>query len=338
MIDEKPIQGFKKSEYTTPDKLFGTADVQMEDLPNGVRLYLREKAVDLGTKKVSVLVYRLVDDGGNKLKRIFCGRMKINRTPEDDEIAEQFGGGKYIWILKWQAADGKDQGIISEPIDVDDESGRAMHEAWKQRQAPAASTPAAPVAAPAAQAGGVDIAGILAIMAATEEKTIAGMERMAAIFQGQKSEGPAEILKSAYAGASEMMAKAVENTMALTRTVSKAQVKQVERELEPPDDGEEEGDPDGMPGVPAWLAGFWPHIEKGLGTLLKGGPVGSAVKTLILSSDEWQEIFKDKDKWGQAVSAMEQNFGTDRTKRALDILLNRREESAAKSTAKKKGK
>lgn len=340
MIDEKPIQGFKKSEFVnaTPDKVFGTADVQMEDLPSGVRLYLREKAVDLGTKKVSVNVYRLVEDGGIKQKRIFCGRMKIGRTPEDDEIAEQFGGGKYVWILKWQGADGKDAGIISEPIDVDEESGRAMHEAWKQRQAPAASIPAAPVAAPAAPAPGIDIAGILSIMAATEEKTIASMERMAAIFQGQKQEGPAEILKSAYAGASEMMAKAVENTMAMTRTVHKAQATQLARELEPPELEDDEDEPAGTPGVPAWLAPFWPHIESGLGSLLKGGPVGSAVKTLIVSSDEWKAIFQDKERWGQAVSAMEQNFGTERTKRALDILLNRRDDKPAKGTGKAKGK
>lgn len=339
MIDEK-IQGFKKSEFAnaTPDRVFGTADVQMEDLPNGVRLYLREKAVDLVDKKVTLNVYRLVDDGGMKFKRVWCGRMKINRVPQDDEIAELFGGGRYIWILKWTDAAGKESGIISEPIEIDDESGRALHEAWKQRQAPAASTPAGPAVAPPQAAPGIDIAGILQIMAATEEKTIASMERMAAIFQGQKSEGPAEILKSAYAGASEMMAKAVENTMALTRTVNKAQVAQVARELEPPDDDPEEDETTGAPGVPAFLLPFWPYIEKGLGSLVKGGPAAAAVKTLILSSEEWQDIFKDKDKWGQAVSAMEQNFGTDRTKRALDILLNRREESAGKTAGKKKGK
>lgn len=340
MIDDKPVQGFKKSEFTnaTPDRVFGTADISMDDLPDGVRLYLREKSVDLGNKKVTVNVYRLVDEGGIKQKRVWCGRMKSGRKPEDDEIAEQFGGGKYIWILKWADAAGKEAGIISEPIDIDDESGRAMHEAWKQRQAPAVSTPAALVAAPAAPAGGIDIKGILDIMAATEEKTIASMERMAAIFQGQKQEGPAEILKSAYAGASEMMAKAVENTMAMTRTVHKANAAQLARELEPqePDD-DDDPEAGGVPGVPAWLAPFWPHIENGLGSLLKGGPVGSAVKTLILSSDEWKEIFKDKERWGMAVAAMEQNFGTERTKRALDILLNRRDDVAGKK-AKGKGK
>jgi hypothetical protein len=338
MIEEPRIQGFKKSEFTnaTPDRVFGTADVQIEDLPNGVRLYLREKAVDLGDKKVSINVYRLKDDGGTKQKRVWCGRMKLNRVPQDDEIAELFGGGLYVWILKWTGADGKEAGIISEPIEVDEESGRALHEAWKQRQAPAASTPAGPAVAPP-QSNGVDIAGILQIMAATEEKTIASMERMAAIFQGQKQETPAEILKSAYTGAAEMISKAVESNMAMANTVRKAQVAQVVRELEPPED-EEDDDPapeTAGPQVPAFLRPFVPMLEKGLSRLLEGGPIGAATKALVLSDDEFKAVLNDPDKWSQVVSYIESKYGSEKTTRALDILLNRRPKAAAGA---KKGK
>lgn len=349
MIEDKGIQGFKKSEFASPDRVFNSADVRTEDLPDGVRLYLREKAIDLGAKKVLVNVYRLLDDGGLKQKKIWCGRMKMNRKPEDEEIAEQFGGGRYIWILKWTAPDGGESGIISEPIDIDEESGRAAHEAWKRRQAPADSTPAiAPAAVPApAPAGGgmnLGIVDVLKLMEASEERALARFERIGAIFSGQRVETPAEILKSAYQGASDMISKAVETNLQMANTVRKAQQAQITRGPEPEgdpegEDGEGDGDVDG-PAMPAWLRPFWPHIAGGLERLIGGGPMGAAVKTLILSSDEWKEIFNDKDKWGQAVAAMEQNFGSERTRRALDILLNRREEKAAKPAAKeaKKGR
>lgn len=337
MIDaDKGIQGFKRSEFAaaTPEKVFGTNEVSMEDLPGGVRLYLREKAVDLGTKKVLVNVYRLVDDGGTKIKRVWVGRMKANRKPEDEEIAEQFGGGSYVWILKWNAPDGQECGIISEPIEIDMETGRAAHEAYRRRQgaesAPAAMPAAAP--APAAQASGFsgDAAALLKIMDAAEERTLARMERIAAMFQGRQGDTPAEILKSAYQGASDMMQAAVKTNLDMAKSVSKA------RELIPAPAApapEPEPEPEG-PSLPAWLEPFMPQIEKGLEKLLGGGPAASAVKTLILSSDEWREMFNDPEKWGQFVSAAEMNFGSDRTRRALDILLNRRDGKQGKGKGK----
>jgi hypothetical protein len=337
MNEEKGIQGFKKSEFATatPERVFGSADVRIEDLPQGVRLYLREKSVDLGSKKVLVNVYRLLDDGGLKNKRIWVGRMKANRKPEDEEIAEQFGGGSYIWILKWTAPDGQECGIVSETIEIDEEFGRAAHEGWKRRQVGADSTPvglpAAVPAAPPAVAGGLDMVGMLKLLEAAEEKSLARFERMAAIFQGGRSDTPAEVLQSAYKGASEMMQKAVETNLSMAKAVNRQN--QLALTSGDPEPAEPAGgaEPAG-PQMPAWLEPFMPHIEKGIGKLLEGGPMGNAVKTLILSSEEWQEIFQDKDKFGQAVAAMESNFGSDRTRRALDILLNRRD------TKKGKGK
>ncbi len=337
MNDDKGIAGFKKSEFAnaTPDKVFSGADVRAEDLPEGVRLYMREKAIDLGNKKVSVNVYRLVDDGSLKNKRTWVGKMKMNRKPEDEEIAEQFGGGSFLWILKWVGPDGVECGIISETIEIDEQLGRAANEAWRRKQmavlepAPAATVPAVP--APAA-AFGSDAMALLKVMELAEEKTLLRFERMAAIFQGQRNETPADVLQSAYKGASEMMQRAVETNLSMAKAVNKANEKSL---VAKPEDVDEDGpvESDG-PKMPAWLDAFMPHIEAGIGKLLNGGPVASAVKTLILSSDEWNEIFRDKEKWGEAVSAMEKHFGSERTGAALDILLNRRKAEAKKGKGK----
>lgn len=335
MIEEKGIAGFKKSEFTeaTPERVFGS-DVRIDDMPEGVRLYIREKAIDFSGKRLAVNVYRLVDDGGMKNKRVWCGKFN-NRIPDESDIAEQFGGGAYCWICRWKAVDGGERGILSDTIEIDEERGRAAHAEWKARQSGGDSTrqPAAPAAvAPAPTlGGGFDFAGILRIMEATEEKALARMERMAAMFAGQRAETPADVLKSAYMGASEMIRSAVETNINMAKAVNKAS----QNNMRPPEPEGEELDPEPAgPRLPAWLDAFMPQIEKGIEKLLGGGPVGGAVKTLILSSDEWRMIFQDKEKWGEAVSAMEQHFGSDKTRRALDILLNRRESEAKKGKRK----
>lgn len=347
MNEDKGIQGFKKSEFATatPERVFNGADVRTEDLPAGVRLYLREKAIDLGTKKVLVNVYRLLDDGGLKNKRVWVGKMKMNRKPEDEEVAEQFGGGSFIWILKWSGPDGQECGIISETIEIDEELGRAAHDAWMRRQGNADSTPAGlPVAAPAASApGALTIDGVLKIMAATEEKTLATMERIMAMANGNKAETPSEVLKGAYQGASEMMSKAVETNFQMVNSMRKVQQERITREaaadldeeipIDSGDDGESKG-----PEVPSFLQPFMPLLEKGLERLLKGGPVAAITKELILSDDDWKTIFKDKDKWGQLVSFMEREYGSEKTGRALDLLLNRRDPVSKGNQKKGKGK
>lgn len=339
MSNEKGVQGFTQKDFAagTPESVFGTSDVRTEDLPQGVRLYLREKAIDLGTKRVLVNVYRLEDDGGMKEKRIWCGRMKHGRKPEDDEIAEQFGPGAYLWILKWNSpANGQECGIVSEKIIVDEEHGRIVHEEWKRRQAMAApAAPAAPAAAPALPAAvpgvGLDALTLLKFMEAAEDKALARVERIAAIIGG-RNDTPADVLRGAYEGASAMMQAAVKTNLDMARSVGK-QLNRPEPEPEP-EAGEGDGEPAG-PQLPPWIQAFMPQIEKGLEKLLGGGPLGGAVKTLVLSSEEWAEIFADKDKFGQAVAAMEQRFGSDKTKRALDILLNRREPKDAKKGGRK---
>lgn len=336
--EDKGITGFKQSEFAaaTPDRVFGADDVRTEELPDGVRLYLKEKAIDLGTKKVVSNVYRIIDDGGSKNKRVWVGKIP-NRKPEEDEMADMFGGGQYIWIMKWVGKDMQERGIVSDIITIDSEFGDAAHAAWKRKQsAPAVAAPSLSVAAPApAPAFGGDAAVLLQIMEAAEERTFARIERIAGLFSGNRSETPADVLKSAYQGASDMMRQAVETNYTMAKSVNRANQLAVQKA--------EEGDTSALqPGadMPGWLQAFMPHIEKGLGKLLDAGPVmQGAMKTLIISSDEWAQIMSDPEKQGQAIAAIERTFGSEKTRRALNILFDRKAEDEVAPTGKpKKGR
>lgn len=345
MSDEKGIQGFKKAEFVNPERVFGEG-FQADDLPDGVRAYMREKALNLGGRRAIVNAYRVVDTGGLKLRRKWAARMDDNRVPEDYEIAERCGPGQFIWIMKFEGVDGKDQGIMSDTIDIDEDSGRAMHEAWKRRQASTDSTPVAPAAVPAASVSnpmGFGMESILKIMAATEEKTLATMERMMAMANSNKSETPADVLKGVYEGANAMMQKAVETNLQMVNQVRKSQSEVLAREAEaiaPKADPEDEDGAEGGDGpqVPEFIKPFMPMLEKGLAKLLGGGPQGALTKALILSDDEFQSIFSNPDKWGQLVAYLERTHGSEKTKAAMDILLNRRDVAAGKSAKKGKGK
>ncbi len=331
---ERGLQGFKQSEFlgATPEKVFGS-DVRLEELPDGVRLFLREKRVDINGKKVVVNVYKVVNDGGLKDKRVWVCKFE-NRKPEDHEIAERCGGGEFIWIMKWIGADGQERGILSERIDIDEALGRATQEEWKRRNtAPAGSPPPGSVAAPA-PSNQLDMMGILQIMDRAEEKTLARIERIAGIFRGNQNESAGAVLQEAYKGANEMMMKAVETNIKMAKASATAVQEQMRQASLPVATEEDEELPPEGPKMPSWLEPFFPYIEQGLSKLLQGGPVAAAVKTMILSSEQWKEIFNDPEKWGQAVAAMEQHFGSEHTKKALDMLLNRRDEKAG---SKKKG-
>lgn len=345
-----PIQGFKKSEFDVDPAAVLGSEVRIEDLPDGIRLYLREKSVDLATKTLICRVYRLKYDQGVKARRVYMGKF-INHVPQDEDIAEQFGPGadgtdaEYIWIAKWTNAMGQETGIVTEPIIIGAES-RHVHEAWLKKQAGkvADSTPAASPAASAPQterpapSGMEQMEMMLRIQAQAEEKTMNTFERIALIMRGQAQESPASILKDAYQGASEMIQSAVKMNLDMAKSASNKAKDDMEREgLE--DDDEDEGEqqvPQGSDPIPAWLKPHIGTIGNYLENLFKGGPVGSAVKTLILSSDEWKEIFADKEKFAQSVAGMEMAFGAEKTKKALDILLNRREKPEPKTAKRKK--
>ena len=342
---EKGLQGFKRSELDAdPKRVFESDDFKAEELPEGVRLFLREKRIDLPGKKVLVNVYRIIDDGGLKERRLFVGKMEA-RKPEDHEIAERFGKGSFVWMMKWIGGDGQERGLLSERIEIGEE-GEDLHREWLQRQkGDAGISPnsgalgSPPVAlAPAAATSAFGPAEFLAMMEKAEDKAMARIERIMAMVQGRQSESAGEVLKEAYKGANEMMAKAVQTNLDMVRVTGKHAQEQMRAMALPAPEPEEVLPPEeeaaAMP-LPAWLKPFMPLVEKGIEKLFAGGPLGSAVKTLILSSEEWQEIFNDPEKWGQAVSAMERQYGSEKTRKALDILLNRRAEG---DKAKTKGR
>lgn len=341
--NDRPIQGFKNKEFATdrPEEVFESSEIRVEDLPEGVRLFLRGKAVDLATKKLTVRIYRLKNEGGVKDLRESVGIL-INRFPEEEDVGEMYGPGRYIAIGKWKSATGVERGIITEPMLIG-EDWRPAHEAWKRAQsgAPAAGLPAVPAAAPAASPLG-NVEGILRIMAAAEEKSLATFERIAAIMGGSRQESPVEVLKTAYQGANQMIMDSVKQVQDMAKSVKdKAKADLRDDQGGDDDDDQEEGAAAGSDPMPDWVNAFMPQIKQWLGTLLGGGPMGNAVKTIVLGSEQWQEIFRDKDKWGVAVAAMEAEFGTEQTAAALKVLLNKREPKGAPAPAvpsKGKGK
>ncbi len=346
----KGMAGIKNSEYVPIDRVLD--NVPANEIPDTARAYMKEAAMPLGGRVTVVNVYRLVDDGGTKNKRSWVA--KYARRPEDSEIAEAHGPGKYVWLMKWSNPDGSESGIVSEAIDID-ESARPMHEAYLRKRGDGRGADSIPapvasgVAVQTAPGGQLTAKDMMDLLNAGEEKAIRTMERMAAIMK--PADSPAALMKDVYAGTMDMMAKSLE----LNFGMAKAATTHVREKMEY--DGPEGDDDDGLeaeapapaaaPGVPEFLVPFMPQIKTYLGTLLGGGPMGGAVKTLIINSEQWKEIFRDKEKWGMAVAAMEQEFGSENTSRALDVLLNRRAEKAkaekvaaakVKESSKGKGK
>lgn len=342
MNDDKGIQGIKRSDYISMDDVLKESEGAAKELPEDLKFFMRRSAVDLNGKRYILNLYRLLDHGGTKLNKEFCEKY-INRIPEEDEIGEHFGPGKYVWIGKWSDAQGE-KGMLSEQINIS-EDWRLRHEKWKAKEAGTLSSSAAssaPAAAAAAASPLGSLEGILKIMELSEEKALARVERIAAILGGNKQESPTEVLAAAYKGAQEVMMSSLKGSLEIAKRANE----NIQDSLLPQGDGQEGDDQGGgqaagfLSSTPAWLAPFLPQLQEGLTKLLAGGPVAGAYKTLILNSAEWKEIFNDTDKWGQAVAAMEQNFGSERTSKALDILLNRRSKGiqAKKETKEVKGK
>lgn len=325
---DKGVQGFKKADFKEADEVLG-ADVRIEELPDGIRFFLKGQAVDLKTKRVSCNLYELKDDGDLKFKRVHLEKFN-NRIPEEEEIALKYGPGSYIWIAKWLDVTGEQKGIMSEPIEIS-EKWRARyveHNTQKAARGEAGLPPAAP--APAALPASASLSDpliMLKLIQEGEDRALRNMKLMADILKGGQADNPASILKEAYQGAADMMQQAVKTNLDMAKSVREAAQSSIiddGKGDDQVDDETGEQGADAMPPIPAWLAPFLPQLKAGLDKLLGGGPAASAVKTLILSSDEWKTIFGDKEKFGQAIAAMEANFGGERTQKALDILLNRR--------------
>lgn len=318
--DRRGIHGFKSSEFLTAaqarEKLGDAAPA--DELPDGVRLYLKEKSLNVPAgAAVRCNLYRIVSDGGTKDARRWVAKLPP-RVPEDDEIAV-YGRGKYIWILKWNLGNGRETGIMSDPVEIDD-SVDLVHE-----RAPAPAS--LPVPAAPASSSTFGFEQLMALQDAAEEKTLARMERMASMFKAQA--GPAEILSDAYKASTDMMQSSVRMALDMGKTISGKAKKEMERQIDDQDGGGD-GEAEAAAGTQTLLSTYWPQIKPYVDKLLGGGPTGAAVKTLILGSEQWKEIFNDKEKFGVFVAAAEQEFGTDKAKRAMDILLNVRADKKGK--------
>ena len=332
-MNTEGLTGFQKKDFVSPDAVLGS-DVRIEELPDGIRFYLKGQAVNLAEKRIVVRLYEKFQvDGGIKLRMDFLEKF-INRIPEEDEIALKYGPNDkeagsegYTWIAKWRDPAGE-KGIVSETIIIS-EKWRARFEA-AQRKAQglpdSLPAPASAVPVPSAPAAFGPLE-MMKLLQEGEDRAFRNMERMAGIFKGANGQAPESVMVKAYEAAGSIMERAMESNLAMGRKVSKV----VERRMED-EDGAGAGDGDGAPaaasdpmeGIPAFIRPFLPQLETWLGTLIGGGPMGAAVRTLILSSEQWKEIFGDSEKFGLAVAAMEQHFGTEKTQKAMDILLSRR--------------
>lgn len=337
------IMGFTEKDFVSPEKMFG-ADVRLEELPEGIRFFIKGQTLATGKKEIIVNLYELTrESDGLKFRRMHLERF-INRIPEEEEIALKYGPNAdgYLWIAKWKKDDtGEDTGVASDTIRISSK-WQARHEAYTRMQATKAEAAAAPAASVSPVVSAAPSAwGPLEIMELInkgEDRAFRNMERMAAVLKGSQSDVPANVMEKAYESAGAIMQKAMESNLEMGRKVGKV----IQREMDPPkeQDDDDDGGGEGMPGtgdplahLPAWLQPFIPKIETWLGTLLGGGPMGAAVKTLIISSEQWKEIFSDKDKFGQAVEAMRSHFGDEQTEKAMGILLNTRPAKPGKKKA-----
>jgi hypothetical protein len=340
-LEEKGINGIKRSEYVPPESVLG-GEVRFEELPEGIRFYIKDQKVDLSTKRVEINLWQLVDEGGKKLNKEHCERF-YNAPPDETYIALNYGPGDYVWIAKWVTFDGQHRGVQSETIPIS-KKWQARYEAYqrKQREADAAGfssqapSPAVPVAPQNS------LTELLAVMEKAEDRAFNRMEQMSRIMGGNRDvTTPNQVLADAYKGATDMMLGAAKSNLEMLNSVKKKNIKELERE----DDDLEDGDPeDGEevalagPPVPAFLAPFMPSLKGWLETLFKGGPIGAAAKTLIMSSEEFKAIAGDPEKKNQAIACFEGAFGREKTERAMKILLGEDVPEKTAKTAKTKTK
>jgi len=341
VFPDEGIEGFKKSNFVDAKTVLGQ-DVRIESLPDGIRFYLKGQAVNLAEKRIVVNLYELFrEPDGLKLRKEHLEKY-LNRIPEDEEIALNYGPSDegYIWIAKWRDIAGDEMGIMSEAVRVS-EKWRVRYEEHqlKKTKAPAmAQAPALALApAPASNWGPMEV---LKIMQEGEDRAFRNMEKMAGIFAGTRQEMPASVLEKAYESAGKIMERALDSNMAMGKKVNAL----LADNLNPApasDDDDDDLDPESenqvsqvngpLDSMPAWMKPFLPVVEQWIGTLLGGGVAGQAVKTLIVSSDQYKAIFQDKEKFSVAVEAMQEHFGPEKANRAIEILMG-------KKSAKKAGK
>lgn len=318
------ITGFKKEDFVPAADVLG-ADVRLEEMPDGVRFYIKNQKVDLGAgKRVSVSLYEILSvEGGLKIRRQFLERFS-NRIPDEEEIAAKYGPNAegYQWQAKWHNAEGKETGCMSDVILISDKwRGRSDGAAPAARSAPGGTAPAGAHSLPApSHIGPLEI---LKFIQEGRDQAITDMERMAAVMKTNAPEGAAQVAEKSMEAMGRMMEKFFEANMGMMRKVQKVAAAAIDP---PPPEDEEEGEGEEAPrnsGIPAWLEPFMPKIQEGIGMLLGGGPMGKLAKEAILSSEGWKAVFSDQEKWGEMVGALRSQFGEDKADKAIALLIGK---------------
>lgn len=327
MADEGII-GMKKSDYRDPSEVVG-GPVNENDFPGDIKFFLKHKKNPVGGIQKRVELYELIRvDGGLKL-RLEHLETFTNRIPMNEEIALNYGPSPegYKWLAKWLDRNNDEVGVESETIMVS-EKWRDRYEAFQREKKAKSAAPVA-VAVPAVSTGMSTAMEMIALINQGRREALEDMERMSRVLKD--SGGPASVMERAYEAVGKFMEKTMESNMMIAKRVAENARESIERDGQVDDDEEEELPAAAEAAKPAdgfgeMLKLFMPKIQEGLSHLLGGGPVGAAVKTLIVTSDQWKEIFADKEKFSQATEAMRLQFGEEKTNKALDILLSRRAE------------
>src|SRR3954465_14776962 len=148
---EEQVTGFKSTDFRGAEEVVGgdARDLRMAELPEGIRFYIRNQPVDLGSSnRIEFLIYELFPvENGMKLRRRFLEKV-FNKIPDDAYIADRFGANEhgYQWQAKWIDNNGQEKGVLSAFIYVSDRGIRA-----------AAPVPAPLSLPPAAPAGGFSV-------------------------------------------------------------------------------------------------------------------------------------------------------------------------------------
>lgn len=331
--------GFKKEDYVDPEKILGVPAAEM-DLPSDIKFFLKRNKNPPGGIQKKVYLYEMIrEEGGLKFRLDHCDTF-LNRLPEEEEIGLRFGPSDegYRWIAKWLDINGNEVGMQSEIIRIS-EKWRARHEAYKRSEATQLAPPAAaalPVI-PSTGNTGFGPMEILAYLREGEDRAVKMMERMAGVLKSV--EGPSAVMEKAYDAVGRFMEKSMQSNMKIADKVAEDAQARIDRSS-PMDDEDEEDETAAAPpaagdGMPVWLKPIMDKAADGLGHLLGGGPTAAVVKSMIISSKEWKEIFADKDKFSTMTAAMREEFGDAQVEKAMGILLNKRPEKPLKKKAGK---
>jgi len=301
------IKGIKSSEFRSPREFMEGEGSDAGSLPEGIRLYMRGKAIDFRGKDLKINIYRLVSGMGTKDRKDLAGRWEGNTVPDDHDVAMIYGPGRYVWIAKWTDPVHGEKGMVSDEIHVAEDM-RAAHLEYRRKNGMASpGVDLAPVAAPSHNLA--DPLSVLQLIQLGENRQLENMERILKLVGmrpgGLDMPASADTQKQAL----KIMSDAYERRIKMLEEEKPKEAEPVKTEDE----------------VPGFLKPFMPMIEKALPKLLGGGPAAAGIREFVLSDEDFKAIFNDPAQFGEAVKALQTKFGPERAERALQALLGEEE-------------